>query len=82
MRQMLCYTGVLIPLTLLPVSFGALGWLYGAGAVLLDAALLLGVIRVARQQRWSAAAWSLYKFSLLYLALLFAAMVVDRALLR
>jgi heme O synthase-like polyprenyltransferase len=24
-------------------------------------------------------AWSLYKFSLLYLALLFAAMVVDRA---
>jgi protoheme IX farnesyltransferase len=50
--------------------------------VLLDAALLLGVIRVARQQRWSAAAWSLYKFSLLYLALLFAAMVVDRALLR
>ena len=26
------------------------------------------------------AAWRLYKFSLLYLALLFAAMVVDRAL--
>jgi heme O synthase-like polyprenyltransferase len=25
-------------------------------------------------------AWALYKFSLLYLALLFAAMVVDRAL--
>ena len=82
MRQMFWYTGVLIPLTLLPVSFGALGWIYLAGAVLLDGALLLAVIRVARRHPWSAAAWSLYKFSLLYLALLFAAMVVDRLLLR
>ena len=82
MRQMLWYTGVLIPLTLLPVAFGALGWVYLTGAVLLDGALLLGVIRVARRQQWTAAAWSLYKFSLLYLALLFAAMVVDRVVLR
>jgi heme o synthase len=82
MRQMFWYTGVLIPLTLLPVAFGALGWIYLAGAVLLDGALLLAVIRVARRQPWSAAAWSLYKFSLLYLALLFAVMVVDRVLLR
>jgi protoheme IX farnesyltransferase len=82
MRQMLWYTGVLIPLTLLPVAFGALGWVYLTGAVLLDGTLLLGVIRVARRQQWTAAAWSLYKFSLLYLALLFAAMVADRVVLR
>ena len=82
MRQMFWYTGVLIPVTLLPAAFGALGWVYLAGAVLLDGALLLAVIRVARRQPWSAAAWGLYKFSLLYLALLFGAMVADRIVLR
>src|SRR5690242_10079918 len=81
-RQMLWYTGVLIPLTLLPVAFGGLGWIYLSGAVLLDGALLLGVIRVARHRQWMPAAWSLYKFSLLYLALLFGAMVADRLFAR
>ena len=81
-RQMLSYTAILIPVTLLPVAFGALGPLYLAAAVLLDLTLLLGVLRVARGSRWTAAAWSLYKFSLLYLALLFAAMVADRLIVR
>ena len=81
-RQMLWYTGILVPLTILPVVFGALGLLYLAAAVLLDAAFLLGVIRVARGGQWMPAAWSLYKFSLLYLALLFGAMVADRLLVR
>jgi protoheme IX farnesyltransferase len=82
MKQMFWYTGVLVPLTLLPVAFGALGVVYLAAAVLLDGALLLGVVRVGRRQQWTAAAWSLYKFSLVYLALLFGAMVADRLLLR
>ena len=81
-RQMLAYTAILIPLTLLPVAFGALGVLYLVAALLLDGALLLGVIRIARRGQWIPAAWSLYKFSLLYLALLFGAMVADRLLLR
>jgi protoheme IX farnesyltransferase len=81
-RQMLSYTTILIPLTLLPVAFGALGPLYLAAAVLLDLALLLGVVRVARRAQWMPAAWSLYKFSLLYLALLFGAMVADRLIAR
>jgi protoheme IX farnesyltransferase len=81
-RQMLWYTAVLIPLTLLPVAFGALGALYLGAAILLDGALLLGVVRVARGGQWMPAAWSLYKFSLLYLALLFAAMVADRLVVR
>ncbi|HEY2376834.1 MAG TPA: heme o synthase [Gemmatimonadaceae bacterium] len=82
MHQMLAYTAILIPLTFLPAAFGALGPLYLTSAVLLDGALLLGVVRVARGGRWMPAAWSLYKFSLLYLALLFGAMVADRVLLR
>jgi heme O synthase-like polyprenyltransferase len=47
-------------------------------AALLDAWLLIGVVRVMRAESFVKPAWSLYKFSLLYLALLFAAMVVDR----
>ena len=79
MRNMLWYTMILIPLTLLPVAFGALGVPYLVSAAALGGWLLLGVIRVMRATDFVKPAWSLYKFSLLYLALLFAAMVVDRA---
>ncbi len=79
MRNMLWYTLILVPLTLLPVAFGALGLVYFVSAALLGGALLAGVIRVMRASDFTKPAWSVYKFSLLYLALLFAAMVVDRA---
>ena len=39
-----------------------------------------GVVRVMRAEQWTAPAWWVYKYSLLYLALLFVAMVVDRQL--
>jgi protoheme IX farnesyltransferase len=80
MRNMLWYTMILIPLTLLPVAFGALGVPYLVMSALLGAWLLVGVVRVMRATEFQKPAWALYKFSLLYLALLFAAMVVDRAL--
>jgi protoheme IX farnesyltransferase len=80
MRNMLWYTLILVPLTLLPVAFGALGALYLVCAALLGGWLLVGVIRVMRAADFTKPAWSVYKFSLLYLALLFAAMVVDRAI--
>jgi protoheme IX farnesyltransferase len=35
-----------------------------------------------RTAQWTASAWKLYKFSLLYLALLFLAMAIDRGVLR
>ncbi len=77
-RQMFWYTIILISLTLLPVAFGALGLPYLAAAVVLDGCLLVGIIRVMRAEHFSKPAWSVYKFSLLYLALLFVAMAVDR----
>ena len=80
MRNMLWYTMILIPLTLLPVAFGALGAPYFVMSALLGAWLLVGVVRIMRATEFQKPAWALYKFSLLYLALLFAAMVVDRAL--
>ena len=79
MRNMLWYTLILLPLTVLPVAFGALGIPYLIAAALLGGWLLLGVVRVMRATSYVKPAWSVYKYSLLYLALLFAAMVVDRA---
>jgi protoheme IX farnesyltransferase len=79
-RQMFWYTLIMLPLTILPVTFGALGMFYLASAVALGAVFLWGVVRVMREAEWVAPAWWLYKFSLLYLALLFAAMVVDRVI--
>ena len=78
MRQMLWYTIILIPLTILPAVFGAFGMVYVVSAAVLGAILLAGIVRVMRTADWVKPAWSVYKFSLLYLALLFAAMALDR----
>ncbi len=80
MRQMLWYTLILIPLTVLPVAFGAFGVVYLLSALALGGLLLWGIVRVMRAAQWTGPAWWVYKYSLLYLALLFVAMVVDRQL--
>ncbi|HTE44752.1 MAG TPA: heme o synthase [Gemmatimonadaceae bacterium] len=79
-RQMLWYTMILIPLTVLPYCFGVLGPAYLVMALALGAVFVYEVVRVVRATEWTKLAWRLYKFSLLYLALIFAAMVVDRGL--
>src|SRR5690349_12425869 len=79
-EQMLWYTVLLIALTVLPVAFGAFGMIYLVAALLLGLELLRGVIVVRRRTDFAKPAWHVYKFSLLYLALLFVAMVVDRKL--
>lgn len=77
-NQMLWYTLVLIAITLLPVSFGAFGLIYFTSALILGGVLLGGVVRTKLAKDWTAPAWWTYKYSLLYLALIFAAMVADR----
>jgi protoheme IX farnesyltransferase len=81
MRQMVWYNVILIALTLLPATFGAFGIIYLISALVLGGILLAGVIRVAMATDWTKPAWQVYKFSLLYLALLFLAMVIDRKVL-
>jgi protoheme IX farnesyltransferase len=78
--QMFWYTLILLPITLLPAAFGAFGALYLIAALVLGLALLAGVVRVLRAADFTRPAWSVYTFSLLYLALLFVAMAVDRSL--
>ena len=77
MRQMLMYTLILVPLTLGPVTYGGLGWVYGVSAAALGAWLIADVVRVMRAADFVKPAWRLYRNSLLYLALLFTAMAVD-----
>ena len=81
MRQMLWYNVILIALTLLPFTFGAFGVIYFAAALVLGLVLLVGILRIMRTPEWTKPAWQVYKFSLLYLALLFVAMVIDRKVL-
>ncbi|MEF3275390.1 MAG: heme o synthase [Chloroflexus sp.] len=79
--QILVYSAIMMAVSLLPVAIGAMSWIYLAGALLLGFRFMRdawAVWRVGDQ----AAIWGLYKYSLLYLALLFAVMVVDRLLLR
>jgi protoheme IX farnesyltransferase len=81
-EQMWWYTVLLVALTLLPVAFGAFGVLYLVSAALLGGALLWGVRRVRTAADFVKPSWWVYGYSLLYLALLFAAMAADRVLAR
>ncbi len=77
--QILAYTVVLVVATVVPVLFGTLGPLYLVAALALGGWFMVLAIRLLRAiTREHARATFLY--SLLYLALLFAAMGVDRAI--
>jgi protoheme IX farnesyltransferase len=83
-RQMLLYTLVLVPVALAPTLLGSVGWLYGAVALALSLAFIghaLAVWRAADDETGHAPAKRMFRFSLLYLALLFAALPLDRMLL-
>ncbi|MEO8193370.1 MAG: heme o synthase [Gemmatimonadales bacterium] len=80
MNQMLWYTLILIAVTVLPFTFGAFGLIYLGSATVLGLILLAGVVKMRMAKEWTAPAWSVYKYSLLYLALLFVAMAVDKKL--
>ena len=79
--QMLWYSILLVALTVLPVCFGVFGLPYLLAALALGALFLHGALRVWRGRdtgNWVRPSWWLYKYSLLYLALLFLAMAIDR----
>ena len=75
-RQIVVYSGVLVATTLLPVAFGSAGLVYLASALGLGAAFLWLAERLRRDLSPRRAAL-LFHYSLLYLALLFAALALD-----
>jgi protoheme IX farnesyltransferase len=75
-RSILVYTLVLVVVTLTPVATGLFGGFYAVAAALLGGAFVVMSARLLRAVERRPALRS-YLFSLAYLALLFAAMVVD-----
>src|SRR5215470_12846571 len=77
-RQMLAYAVLLLPLALAPWWLGLAGAVYGAAALLLGTLMIAASLRViARKDERSAR--QMFAFSILYLFLLFALLIVDRA---
>jgi heme o synthase len=77
-RQMLVYTLVLWPLAVAPYFMGIAGAIYGLVAVALSVSFTTLAVRVLRDPG-ERAARQMFGFSILYLFLLFAVMVADRA---
>jgi heme o synthase len=82
-RQILLYSVVLAPLGVAPWLLGYAGVLYGAVAIASGAVFLALAIRVKRERDGEhRAAKQLFAFSILYLFLLFAVLLVDDRLMR
>jgi protoheme IX farnesyltransferase len=77
-RQILLYTLVLTPVGVAPWLLGYVGPVYGITAVLTGAAMIALAIRVRGETRGHTASKQLFGFSILYLFLLFAMLLVDR----
>jgi protoheme IX farnesyltransferase len=80
--QMMFYTALLLPSTLAPVYLGLSGWLYAAAAVVLGAgfAYHMGRVWFDREGQGGKAARPMFFYSILYLFLIFAFLLIDRAL--
>jgi protoheme IX farnesyltransferase len=77
--QVVLYAILTVVISLIPVPMGELRWVYLVVALLLGGLLLtrsLWLYRTLDRPQ----SLSLYKFSMLYLALLFVAMAIDRAM--
>jgi heme o synthase len=77
-RQILRYTLVLAPVGVAPWLLGYAGPLYGIAAVLAGGAMIMLAIRVRGEARGHTASKQMFGFSILYLFLLFAMLLVDR----
>jgi heme o synthase len=73
---MILYTILTVAATMLPLAIGASGLLYGVAALALGLAFLGYVIALSRNYS-DALARKTFKFSILYLMLLFAALLID-----
>jgi protoheme IX farnesyltransferase len=75
-RQIVLYSVLLVACTLFFAAVGHMGPLYIAAAVLLGAGFIVMAIRLQRQTS-ERAAMAMFRYSITYLTLLFAAMAAD-----
>jgi heme o synthase len=79
-RQILVYSVLLVPVSVLPWAFGFAGMIYGATAAVGGAIFITLAIRLNRSAHAdSRPARRLFAFSITYLFLLFSALLADRA---
>ena len=80
--SILAYAATLLPLTLLLFIIGGLGYLYLAAAIVLGLLFIVYAFRLLRSgaSRRRTVARGVYLYSMLYLALLFVAIMVDSTL--
>jgi protoheme IX farnesyltransferase len=77
--QILLHTFILVPLGVAPWLLGYAGWLYGATALVTGAIMLVLAFQVFGERRPNdRASRNLFAFSILYLFLLFAVLLVER----
>ena len=77
--QILLYTLVLLAACLLPFAYGMSGWLYLAAALVLNAGFIGYAIALWRNYS-DALARKTFRFSLIHLSALFAALLLDHYL--
>ncbi len=78
-RHIMLYTLLLVPLGVSPWLLGYAGWLYAAAAVISGAGMLALAWQVYAERRPAdKASKQLFAFSILYLFLLFAVLLVER----
>jgi protoheme IX farnesyltransferase len=77
--QVLLYTLILFGVSLLPFAIRMSGWLYLAAALVLGGAFIAYAVRIHLAYS-DALARKTFRFSITYLALLFAALLVDHHL--
>jgi protoheme IX farnesyltransferase len=86
--NVLVYTLVLVPFTLLPWALGLMGWIYGVTALGLGLVFIYYALRVVTDKQDATGksltkdtpAKAAFKYSILYLFILFGACAVDRLL--
>ena len=76
-QHILLYTVMLAAASLIPVSLGMSGWFYLAAIALLDLGFLAYAIALCRRYS-DALAKKTFRYSILYLTLLFASLFADR----
>jgi protoheme IX farnesyltransferase len=78
-KHILLYSFLLMAMSLVFFSVARMGVVYLASALTLNGVFIYWAVRVWRDQS-PRVAWSLFRFSIYYLALLFAAMALDELL--
>jgi protoheme IX farnesyltransferase len=79
-RQIVIYTLLLVAVSLLLLPAARMGWIYLVAAVGLGAVFVVYALRIHRDASSGRAAISLFRFSISYLTLLFAAVAADTLL--